>query len=184
VLTLHFDYTSPRAAVALLRLQRLADAGTDVRFVGLDVLGLEVAIPPTLDLLADLERWTEPARELGLSMRRPALQPPTFAAHLVGELADDAGLGASWRDACLTGYWEQGTDLSSEGALVELAAPAGLDPAAIVDRLADRRARTTLRNRMATARRSGVGGVPVLEVDGALVPAELSDADLRQLAGH
>jgi hypothetical protein len=38
VLTLHFDYTSARAAVALLRLERLALAGHAVAFRGLDAL--------------------------------------------------------------------------------------------------------------------------------------------------
>jgi hypothetical protein len=49
MLTLHFDYPSPASAVALLRLQRLTDVGHRIRFLGLDALGLDVAVPPTLD---------------------------------------------------------------------------------------------------------------------------------------
>jgi hypothetical protein len=39
-----------------------------------------------------------------------------------------------------------------------------------------------IRRRAHTLRGSGIGGVPVLSVDGALVPATLDEARLRELA--
>ena len=184
MLTLHFDLTSPSSAVAVLRLQRLADEGGAVRFAGIDILGLDSSIPPTLDLLADLERHQDAARELGLTMRRPSRQPPTVSAHLVGEVAEEIGLGASWRSACLRAYWTRDADLHDDPTLLTLAELAGLPADVVAQRLADRTARANLRTRMLAQRRRGIGGVPVLESDGVFVTAALPDDDLRRLAGR
>jgi predicted DsbA family dithiol-disulfide isomerase len=183
VLTLHYDLTSPAAAVAVLRVQSAVDRGGTARFAGLDVLGLEISVPPTVDQLDELERWRARAVDVGLPMRTPSRRPPTLRAHLLGELAEERGLGASWRTTCLHGYWGDDADLSDDLVLVELARAAGLDPGAVTDRLADRDATAALRGRMTTQRRRGIGGVPVLEVDGVLVGAEVSDAELAELAG-
>ncbi len=183
MLTLYFDYPSPASVVALVRLQAIADAGGDVAFVGIDTLGLEIAVPPTLDLLAELERTAARCAEVGLPLRRPSRQPPTLAAHLLGERAELAGVGAAWRHACLEAYWQRDVDLSDELALVRLAADVGVDEGEAVALLGDRRRRVSLRSRMAGLRTRGVGGVPVLEVDGVLCSASLPDTDLRVLAG-
>jgi 2-hydroxychromene-2-carboxylate isomerase len=183
LLVLHFDYVSAPAAVAVLRLQRFVDEGATIHFAGIDVLGLDTAIPVTLDQLEGIERARRPAAELGVDLRRPASRPPTLSAHLVGELADDAGVGASWRERCLRAYWELGSDLGDEDVLLELAEAAGVPSAAVAARLVDRRRRLQLRQRMLTARGRGIGGVPVLEVaGGTFVPADLPDAALRELA--
>jgi predicted DsbA family dithiol-disulfide isomerase len=182
MLTLHFDYPSPASAVAMLRLQRLADEGHEIRFLGLDALGLDVPVPPTLDQLDELERYHERAVALGLPMRRPSRRPPTLSAHLVGELAERVGLGASWRWSCLLGYWASDVDLSDPGALRELAVDAGLDRAAVEEQLQDPSARRALRGRMVTRRKAGIGGVPVLEASGGVfVSADLPDAELEEL---
>ncbi|MTV25464.1 hypothetical protein FTX61_08590 [Nitriliruptoraceae bacterium ZYF776] len=181
MLICHHDVTSPAAAVAVLRLQALADAGGHVAFRGLDVLGLETTVPATLDQLEQLPRYAPRAAELGLTMRRPRLRPPTLGVHLVADHAESLGLGASWRSACLHAYWEDGADLGDDELVADLAAAAGLDRAVVAALLADRPARIALRRRMGTLRGRGVGGVPVLEYQGTLVSAELSDDDLRQL---
>ncbi len=183
MLILHHDITSPAAAVALLRVQRVVDAGGQVGFSPLDVLGLEISIPVTTEMLAELEAYRDRALALGLAMRRPSRQPPTLSAHLVGELAEEAELGASWRWTCLQAYWAHDAPLDDPEVLTTLAARAGLEPDRAAERLADRAARTSLRERMLAQRRRGVGGVPVLELDGTLVPADLPDPDLRELAG-
>jgi 2-hydroxychromene-2-carboxylate isomerase len=183
VLILHHDVTSPAAAVAVLRLQRIADTGGDVAFQGIDVLGLEIAIPLTLDQLAELERESDRLRSLGIDVRRPSRRPPTLGAHLVAEHAEALGLGAVWRAAVLAAYWERDVDLGDDRRLVELAVEAGIDGGEVASRLADRAARVQLRRRMLATRQRGIGGVPVLEYQGAFVPANLPDADLQQLAG-
>lgn len=182
MLICHFDYVSPAAAVAVLRLQAIADEGGSVRFAGLDVLGLEVAIPPTLDQLAAIDRHRDAAAALGLVLRRPTRRPPTLAAHLVGEHADAVGLGAAWRASALHGYWERDVDLHDTPSLVELAVEVGLDGLQVASLVADRDARVGLRRRNLELRGRGIGDVPVLEVDGTLIPADIPLEDLRRLA--
>lgn len=183
MLTLHHDPTSPASAVAVLRVQRAVDAGGRARFSGIDVLGLDISVPPTPDQLAELDQVRQRALELGLVLHRPSRRPPTLRVHLLDDLAEAAGLGASWRATCLDAYWREGRDLGDEVVLLELAARAGLDPARAAAQLGDREAIRTLRARMATLRRRGIGGVPVLEVDGVLLGADIGDAELEQLAG-
>jgi predicted DsbA family dithiol-disulfide isomerase len=182
VLILHHDVTSPRSALAVLRLQRIADLGHPVTFYGLDVLGLAVALPVTLDQLAELEQVCGQVADLGLVMRRPTLRPPTLDAHLVGEHAERAGLGAAWRLACLTAYWSDGADVSDHDVLVMRAEGIGLDVDAVRLLLADRSARDALRAAMLARRALGVGGAPVLEVGGTLLSADVDDATLLELA--
>lgn len=183
MLSCYFDVTSPASAVAVLRLQALVDRGARVDFVGLDMLGLAVAVPATLDQLEEYERVRDRALALGLAMRRPERRPPTLDVHLVGELAEELGVGGSWRQVCLRAYFADGADLGDRLTLTELARTAGLDSAAAGTRLDDDTARRALRARMTTIRRRGVGSVPVLEAGpGNLVSAELSDEDLATLA--
>lgn len=184
MLTLYFDYPSAASVVAVLRLQPLADEGLPVAFEGFDPLGLDTALPFTLDLYEDLERHGARAAELGLRLHRPAARPPTLAAHLVGALASRMGLGAAWRAQCFAGYWRDGVDLGDREILVELAVAAGLEAEAARGALEDRTGRLQLRQRMMALRSRGIGGVPVLEIaGGTMVSPELSDDDLRALAG-
>lgn len=182
VLILHHDVTSPRAALAVLRLQQVADEGLPVAFRGLDVLGVAVALPVTLDQLAELERTVVAAAELGLAMRTPRLRPPTLDAHLVGEYAERCGLGAAWRLACLRAYWTDGADVSDHATLAAIGRDAGLEQSDVSAVLADVAARNELRAAMLARRSLGIGGVPVLELDGTLISADVDDATLRELA--
>ena len=182
MLILHHDVTSPGAALAVLRVQRIADAGLPVAFRGIDTLGVAVALPVTLDQLSELERFADRAAGLGLEMRRPLLRPPTLDAHLVAELAERSGLGAAWRIACLRAYWTDGLDISDHGTLVALGRTVGLVADEVQSLLSDVPARNELRATMLARRALGIGGVPVLEVDGTLLPADVDDATLEELA--
>lgn len=182
MLILHHDVTSPRSALAVLRVQRIADRGLPVAFRGIDVLGVEVALPVTLDQLAEMEQVADRTRDLGLTMRRPRIRPPTLDAHLVGELAELRGLGAAWRLACLRAYWSEGLDVSNVAVLRGAARAVGLDVEEVGRSLADTAARNELRAAMLARRGLGIGGVPILEVDGTLLPADVDDATLEELA--
>jgi predicted DsbA family dithiol-disulfide isomerase len=183
VLTLYHDLTSPASAVSILRLQALADRGAKVAFIGVDMLGLAIGIPATLDQLEEFERVKERALPLGLAMRRPTRRPPTLDAHLVAQLAEQVELGASWRSTCLQAYFADGVDLADRLVLLDLARTAGLDAGAAAAVLDDDVERRALRARMTTMRRRGVGGVPLLEAGpGAFVSAEIGDDDLERLA--
>lgn len=183
MLTLYHDYTSPASAVAVLRLQRLADTGVAIGFLGFDVLGLDRPIPVTLPVLEELDRQRDAAAALGLRLRRPGRCPPTVGAHLVGEVAESRGLGASWRETAYRAFWERGVDLGDSGALTGLAVAAGLERAPTAAVLADRQRRLALRRRMMELRGRGVGGVPVLEAQSTFVSPFLPEDDLRHLAG-
>lgn len=176
------DFTSLASAVAVRRLQRLADGGAAIAFEGFDVLGVDVTIPVTLDVLSDWERHRDAAVAEGFDVRRPRRQPPTLAAHLVGDVAESLGLGAAWRTACYAAYWERGVDLADRAALVDVAVSAGLARHAVTSALDDPVLRRDVRRRVTARRGEGVGGVPVLHVDGALVPALMPEDDLRTLA--
>jgi 2-hydroxychromene-2-carboxylate isomerase len=182
VLVLHFDYPSAASAVAVLRLQRLADEGVAVGFTGVDSLGLEVAVPVPPQRRDEAERCRAAAAGLGLELGAPSRWPPTLRAHLLGELADDLGQGGAWRRDCLDAYWCRDADLDDEQVLRGLAQQVGLDPSAVEQRLTDRALRVAARRRALTRRRRGVGGVPVIEVHGTLVPPDLADDALRALA--
>lgn len=166
----------------MLRLQRLADEGFRIAFDGIDVLGLDAAIPVTLDTLVELERWRDPAAALGLTLRRPTRRPPTARAHLVGLLAERQGLGAAWRAVTYRAYWEDDLDLGDVAVLTRLASSAGLPVDEVAALLADGTRLARLRQRMQRRRSEGIGGVPVIEAHGTYVPATLGDDDLRRLA--
>lgn len=183
MLVLHFDYTSLAAAVTALRLQAIADGGGRVGFQGIDVLGVDVALPVTLDQLDEIARFGDRAQERGLTVRRPSQRPPTLSAHLVGDLAASQGLGAAWRAAVLRAYWGRDAALDRMPVLLDLAHQVGLDREEVAVALTDPAVRTSVRQRMTADRARGIGGVPVLEFDGTLVSAELTDAQLRELAG-
>jgi len=182
VLTLFHDYTSPACAVAVRRVQRLADEGLDVAFEGFDVQMVDVPLPVTLEVSAALADLAGDAAAEGLELRRPPALPPTALAHVVAGAAEEQGMGASWRQAAYSAFWSRGTDLGDRAVLVALARDAGLDPDPVTVALADRLVLAAVRRRMAGHRRNGVGGVPVVLASRTLVPGLLPLPDLRALA--
>lgn len=187
MLTLYFDYPSPRAVLALLELEALLDAARavgdapSVGFVGIDPLGLEATLPVTLDQLAELERVRERLVAAGLEPVVPPLRPPTVRTHLVGGLAEASGLGRAWRSACVTAHWREGADLGARDVLVGLARDVGLDAAPVSALLDDPTAVLAERRRTAALGRRGIGGVPLLELDGTFLGADLDAEGLRAL---
>jgi predicted DsbA family dithiol-disulfide isomerase len=182
VLTLFHDYTSPASAVAVARLQRLADEGLPVEMVGLDAIGVDLALPVTLDVKAAVVDLAAPAQVEGIVLAEPALLPPTVAAHVVEAEAERAGLGASWRQVCYRALWEHGADLADERVLVVLGIQAGMERSVVEAALADRPRRSAFRRHSAARRADGVGGVPTLLAQRTLVPGLLAVSDLRALA--
>src|SRR5690606_12298083 len=112
MLTLFHDYTSPASAVAVRRLQRLADEGLPVEFEGFEAIGVDATLPVTVDVVAALDDLAAVAAAEGVTLRRPRALPPTGLAHLVGDTAERVGLGASWRQVCYRAFWQDGADLA------------------------------------------------------------------------
>jgi predicted DsbA family dithiol-disulfide isomerase len=182
MLTLFHDYTSPASAVAVARLERLAREGLAVEFEGFEALGVDVALPVTVEVLDALEQLSGAAAAEGIVLRRPPALPPTGHAHVIGGVAEAHGRGPDWRRACYAAFWARGVDLADPGVLTGLAADAGLDAAAVREALADRGRLPALRRRMTGHRREGVGGVPTILAHRTLVPGLLPEDDLRTLA--
>lgn len=181
MLTLFHDFTSPASAVAVVRLQRLADEGIPVTFQGFEAIGIDLTLPVTSDVLAELEAVEGEASAEGVTLLRPRALPPTGLAHVVSGVADAAGLGPAWRAVAYRGFWRDGVDLADRGVLAELAARAGLDVAATTAALDDRVALAGVRRRSAELRGEGVGGVPTILAHRTLVPGLLPEADLRAM---
>ncbi|HVM18378.1 MAG TPA: DsbA family protein [Egibacteraceae bacterium] len=183
-LTLFHDYTSPASAVAVARLQRLADDGLDVTFEGFEAIGVDAVLPPSLDVLAAIDDLAEAAQAEGVVLRRPPALPPTAAAHAVGVLAESRGLGASWRQTCYRAFWADGADISETLVLIALAQEAGLQRTVVQEALNDRAFVATTRRAMGRHRRNGVGGVPTILTQRTLIPGLLPEAELRALAAY
>lgn len=182
MLTLFHDYTSPASAVAVRRMHRLADEGLEVEFVGFEAVGVDMFLPVTVDVLAELDDLADIAAAEGVILHRPSGIPATGLAHVAGEEAELQGLGRPWREACYAAFWEDGADLSSRQVLVDIAATAGVDPSGVGSAFDDRLRLAAVRRRMTGHRRNGVGGVPTLLAHRTLVPGLLSDDDLRSLS--
>jgi len=182
VITLFHDHASPGSAVAVLRLHALADEGLPVRIVGYQPMPMEVAIPPSLAVLEELERHRDQARALGLELRRPQRLPPTTGAHLVERLADEPPVARRFRELAYRALWEDGADIADRDVLGELADRAGIARAMAVARLGDRVEVARTKQHLAAARSAHIGGVPALDVDGTLVSAFLPLDHLRELA--
>jgi predicted DsbA family dithiol-disulfide isomerase len=182
VLTLFHDYTSPASAVAAFRLQRLADEGLPVELVGFEAIGVDVVLPVTLDVTAAVDALAAAAAEEGLQLRLPQALPPTVRAHVLEDVAQGAGLGASWRQCCYRAFWEDGANIAEPTVLLDLAVTAGLGRQMAEVALADRSRVTAARRRTAAHRAEGVGGVPTILAHRTLVPGLLDEADLRTLA--
>ena len=182
MLVLFHDYTSPESAVAVMRLQRLIREGIPAQVRGTEVLGLDMALPVTVEMLAALDTVTEEGTAEGITLRRPPALPPTGLAHVVEDVAREHDRDLAWREQCYRAFWSDGTDIGNRAELRQLAARAGL-PAFDVDRaLDDRVALLAVRRRSVADRNNGIGGVPTILYDRTLVPGLLPEADLRRLA--
>ena len=181
MLTLFHDYVSPGSAVAVARAHRLAGEGLAIEIVGFESIGVDIAVPVTLDVLAELDAVGEAAADEGLLLRRPRLLPPTGLAHVVERALTD-GEATAWRTACYAALWRDGEDLADPAVLRALAAPAGLNADTVGDLVGDRLALAAVRRDAAQRRRDGVGGVPTILAWRTLVPGLLRDDELRALA--
>ena len=182
MLTLFHDFTSPASAVAVARLQRLADEGTPVDFVGMEAIGVDAMLPVTLDVIADVERLAAEAEDLGLLLRRPTALPPTAAAHAVASAAVTSAQEAAWRWTCYDAFWQDGANLADHEVLKGLGARAGLDADRVRQALDDRPLLAEIRRRTGERRRDGVGGVPTILAQRTLIPGLLPESQLRELA--
>ena len=181
MITLFHDYTSPASAVAVVRAERLRADGVEIELVGFEAIGVDLHLPVTLDVLAELDRVASVAEEEGVVLRRPKLLPPTALAHVVERTLGEPE-ATRWRAACYRAFWEDGRDLADAQVLRDLGTGLGLDPEPLDVCLEDRVALAAVRRATGERRRDGVGGVPTILAHRTLVPGLLADDDLRALA--
>jgi len=183
---LYFDYPSLPAVVAVLHAHgALArNPGLKIEFGGFDTLGLDVSVPVTLDQLEEIDRWRNDAESIGLEILCPINRPATTAAHVIGDLAEEIGGGIQWRQRVIRAYWSEGEDLGEPSVLIELARQAGMPQDQVHVALSDTMRHQRVRRRMVAARQRGVGGVPVIDADGALMPANLTADQWDEMLAH
>lgn len=182
MLVLFHDVTDPTSAVAVARCTRLAREGMAIEFEGFEAVGLDLVMPPDIEVLARLEGLTAQAAAERVALRRPRRMPPTALAHVLLAHAERTPRAHDVRLAVYRAYWERGADVAEAAVLVDLAVGAGLDRVEMGHLLADRVALVSRRRQMAAHRREGVGGVPVILASRTLVPGLLEEDQLRALA--
>ena len=150
------DFASPESYLTELALWRCAAEG------GVVVTARAVAEEPGEELEERLSALAPLASELGVTLRLPALRPPTAKAHEAALFARERGRERPLREAIHRALWAEGRDVGRIDVLQELAEEVGLDPfdarvALDIDRYRDQ----VLRDRE-VARRLGIARAPVL----------------------
>lgn len=182
MLVLFHDVTDPASAVAVARFTRLAREGLPIEFEGFDAVGLDMALPPDIEVLSRLQALEGPAASEGVVLRRPSVSPPTGLAHVLLAAAEGTDCAHDVRTALYRAHWEDGTDIADPAVLLAVGTVNGMDGDALGALLADRVALASRRRQMAAHRREGVGGVPVVLASRTLLPGLLEESQIRDLA--
>lgn len=175
-LEFYFDLASPYAYLGLARLPALAAAhGCTIAYRPVDVEEIKRAVgnigPALRDLpskksyaLRDAARW---ARRYGIPFTEPAgwdagrLNRGTF-------LAMDRGVAAQYLSVAARHVWGQGGNPASEQLLSSVASEMGWAPADLLTYTVSATGAQRQRETLATARASGVFGVPTTVLNGQL----------------
>ncbi len=174
----YFDFISGYGYLASLRIEALAARhGREVRWhcmlLGVSVMKV-MGLKPLLDtplkgdyVRRDFDRYV---RRRGLVLARnlndPMMDPRPAARAFCWVTRHHAGLAPAFAQAAFDRYWRLGRDLSSAEELGALAAPLGLDEAALKRGVASEESRTDLRDSVTAALEAGVFGSPFVIVDG------------------
>jgi predicted DsbA family dithiol-disulfide isomerase len=172
------DYVCPFCYLELPVLERLKrEAAAPVR-VEWRAFELRPDPVPTLDPDgAYLHRvWGQSvypmARERGVTLRLPPVQPRSRKAHEATALARSAGRGDAMTEALFRAFFEHGRDIGDPEILVATGREAGLDPDALRRALDEGRFTAEVLADEAEAQRLGLSGVPALVVGSAEGPIE------------
>jgi predicted DsbA family dithiol-disulfide isomerase len=177
------DYVCPYCYLAEPAIVRLREAGVAVQTVAFELWPQGVQLP-SADAAWIAEGWERSvaplARELGVTLRRPALLTRTRKAHEAVACARAEGAEAAMREAVYRAYWQDGRDIGRIDVLVDIGAGIGLGRGALrvaldIDRWTDR-----VLGDLAWARGHGVRAVPAYLLD----RAGASPAGTLPLAGE
>ena len=131
VITFFADYICPFSYLSLRGVERVtAELGVELERCAFE---LRPAGSPLLRAATD-DEWavvTKVAKDAGLTIRAPALQPRTRKAHEATKFAAAAGKAAEFQHAIFDAHFEQGKDIGRIDVLVEIGREVGLDPTAL-----------------------------------------------------
>lgn len=102
------------------------------------------------------------ARERGMTLRLPPLQPRSRKALEAAEFARAQGHFDAMHNALFRAFFEEGRDIGSVDILLEIGAEQGLDVATLAQALARGHYTETVLADEALAKRLGVQGVPMM----------------------
>ena len=173
----YFDFISGYGYVASLRIEAIAARhGRTVHWhcmllgvAVMKVMGLKPLLETPMKgdyVLRDFARYQ---RRHGLTLARkvsdPMMDPRPAARAFIWVKRQHPGLEGALAKAAFDRYWRLGRDLSQLAEIGALAAPLGLDEAALVAGTESEQARTDLRDAVTASLERGVFGSPFVFVD-------------------
>jgi len=173
-----YDCGSPWTYLAFHEIEALAaDAGAELVYRPILVGGVFNAVngsvyeqranpvPAKLRYHAkDLQDW---ARLYGLRIAWPSVFPLNSVKAMRGALAaEEQGALVPWSRAAFEAYWGEDRDLSKDAEIEALARRVGLDPAAVLARIAEPEVKQRLRDNTDELIARGGFGSPTMFVDG------------------
>ena len=172
------DYVCPFCYLAEPTLARIEQEFAGAVEVTWRAFELRPAPVPTLDPKGEYLRdiWARAvypmARERGMTLRLPPVQPRSRLAHEVAAFAREHGGFAAMNDALFRAFFEHGEDIGSVDVLAEHAAVVGLDAAQFRRALGEGLHREQVLADEQLAQTLGISGVPAMAVRSASAPIE------------
>ncbi len=128
------------------------------------------------------ERISAMGAGAGVVMKAPKTLANSLLALQAGEFAAGAGLAEPFEQRVFRAYFEEGLNIGDRDVLLDLAAEAGLDRAALSEALASNQYAIRIRNHALAANQLGVSGVPTFFIgDWPLVGAQSEEVMRRVL---
>jgi predicted DsbA family dithiol-disulfide isomerase len=202
---IYSDVVCPWCYVGKRRLERaLTEFGGDVRVTwrpfqlnptmpkdGMDRTAYLEAKFGSLEAFRQLEEHVLAAgasERIAFAFEKIARTPNTFAAHRLIWLGEREGCQDAVVDSLFRGYFEEGADIGSIPALVDLAGRAGLDREFVERMLQSEEGITEVKAEEAAGHKLGIRGVPYFVVDGTYAisgaqPVQVFVSALQRVAG-
>ena len=172
------DYVCPFCYLEEPVLERLKrELGDEVKIVW-RAFELRPEPEPTLDPKGDYLRdaWAQAvypmAADRGMTLRLPPVQPRSRLAHEAAEFAREKGRHAEMNHALFQAFFEEGRDIGSKEALVEIGTRIGLDGEELREALESGQHREQVLSDQQLAHELGLSGVPAMVIYQNANPAE------------
>lgn len=204
-LDVYSDVVCPWCYVGKRRLERaLTEVGGAVRVTwrpfqlnptmpkeGMDRTAYLEAKFGSLEAFRQLEEHVQAAgasQRITFAFEKIARTPNTFAAHRLIWLGEREGCQDAVVDALFRGYFEEGADIGSIAALVQLAEQAGLSREVVERFLQSNEGTAEVKADEAAGHKLGIRGVPYFVVDGTYAisgaqPVDIFVSALKRVAG-